>query len=191
MRSRWLIITIVVIFLAMIVAALLQQPKVSPSEQNSPVVLKTYSDPGKVFAVSVPSTWNITPSTATSTTGLNTAHPVKQTRQITQFTKPAEMGFTVQVMSGQPSCPLQEKLTTTVAGLPASYDPGTSTYTIPTTTATVLVSLAYPGTNSFHGPLQTTRPTPIPQATVAADKQFVFSLLKTLTFPTLKPFSCS
>jgi hypothetical protein len=191
MRSRWLIGTIVIIFLIMIVAAFVQQPKISPVKQNPPMVMKTYTDPAKVFSVSVPSTWSTTPSTATSTTGLKTAHPVTQTMQITQFTKPAEMGLTVQVLSGKPTCPLQEKLTTTVAGLPAAFNPAISTYTIPTQTATILVSFAYPGTNSFHGPLQASQPTPFPQATVAADKQLVFAMLKTLTFPNLKSFSCN
>ncbi|MGI8419028.1 MAG: hypothetical protein ACR2LN_00105 [Candidatus Levyibacteriota bacterium] len=189
MRTKWLILIIVGIVSVMLAAAWIQRPKAAPA-QIQQVVMRTYTDPGKVFSVAVPSTWSITPSSGSSTTGLNSTHPLHQAIQITQFTKPAEMGLTVQVLSGQPACPLAEKPTTTVGGLPASYNPAIYTWSIPTTNTTVLVSVAYPGTNSFHGPLRSAQPTPLPKATVDADKHLVLTLLKSLSFSDLKPLVC-
>lgn len=189
MKPLWLMLIIVGIVGVMLLAGWIQQPK-STSIQNAPISMKIYKDPDNVYMLSVPSNWQQTKSTATSTTGLKTARAEQHTIQVTQFTKPAEMGVTIQVISGQPSCPLAAKPNSTLAGLPAFYNPANYTWTIPTTTQTVLVSVAYPGTNSFHHPPFKVQPTPFPAATVEADKQLVKSILNSLRFSELKPLMC-
>ena len=189
MNTKWLIITIVLVIGGLLLIAGLQKP-MGTQQKNQRIVLKTYKDPNNVYTIKIPSNWTKNESVATSTTGLKTDHPVKSEIQVSQFTKPAEMGITVQVIKGQPICPLSYKTSTKLAGLPAAYDPSIYTWTIPTTTATVMVSVAYPGTNSFHGPMQKVQPTPFPEAKIKADKKLVTARLASLKFNGLKPFSC-
>lgn len=187
MQTKWLALTIILIVFGLGVAGWLQQPKIAPSENQS-VSLHTYKDPQNVFTVSVPTNWTTKTSTASSTTGLHSAHPVQQSIQVTQLTKPAEAGLTMQVINGTPTCPAG-KPETTIAGLPAYYNPAIYTWTIPTTTNTILISAAYPGTNSFHQ----RRNQPVPtysETTIAEDKKLVMTALASLKLNNLEPLPC-
>ena len=191
MKTKWLVLSIIGILVLLLIAGWLQGPATKKTQTEKPVTMQKYIDPENVYTVSVPSNWTKSNTTATSTTGLKTGHPVQQDIKVTQFTKPAEMGFTVQVISGPPTCPLQNKPNTSLAGLPAFYNPANYTWTISATTATVLVSIAYPGTNSFHRPLTQAQAPPYPVVTINADKALVRSMLNSLTFPELRPLTCN
>ena len=162
-----------------------EQPTVTPVPQ-----MKTYKDSSNYFSITAPDNWTSTKRVATSTTGLKTTHPVTTQIEITQIYVPADMGVTVQVYKTPPTCPLVQKPTTTLAGLPASYNDAIHTWTIPTTTALVSVSIAYPGSGGFHGPARQVQPTAVPQSVVDADKKLLEQILTTLKLNNLQPFSC-
>lgn len=188
MQTKWLSLTIVIILLVLLVAGWLQQPKIAPANETGKV--KTYTDPNKVFTISVPEPWSTKTSTASSTIGLNTSLPVQQNIKVTQFSKPAEMGVTIQVIDGIPTCPTNEKANATIGGLPAYYNQAIYTWKLLTTTNTILISAAYPGTNSFHGRDHEKAKT-YSDETIANDKKLVMATISSLTFPNIKALDCN
>ena len=186
--KKWIIISIIVIIVGSIAFDYLR-PIPSAKPVTTPVTkLKTYQDSGKYYTIKVPSNWQAKETIATSTTGMKSGHPVNQQIEVTQYYLPEQMGITVQVYKGQPACPLPYRLTTFVDNLPAAYDPVHLMWTIPTTTATIAFSYAYPG-NGYHN-LQTVAPTAIPKAVMDADQKIIAESLTTFLPKDLKPFQC-
>jgi hypothetical protein len=193
MKKNLIIVLVVIVVVTGIILSdrfLLQPDKVSTPITKTPVTMKTYHDPENNFSIQIPSNWTIRQSIATNTTGLNTPTPRTQEVTITQFTVPAEMGVTVQTYKGQPTCPFAKPLNTTLAGLPAAYDEANQQWIIPTTNATMVVSIAYPGNGGFKGPVMQSQPTVVPQSTIDADKKLLEKILSTLQLSNLKPFGC-
>ncbi len=194
MRNQWIIIILVLVggaFLLRLLLPVISPEKIAPKPNQVQKQKKTYADKENYFSVQVPANWNIHESTATNTTGLKTGYKIKQEIEVTQLSGPGQTGITVQVYRGQLTCPLAKKPTTTLAGLPASYDTVTHLWTIPTTTGTVVVSMVYPGSGGFHGPLKQTNSSRASQSQMSADKQIVDSVLSTVKFNNLQPFSCN
>ena len=193
MKKKLIIVLVVIIVMTGIILSdrfFLQPDEKSAPVTKNPVTMRTYHDPDNNFSIQVPSNWTTRQSTATNTTGLNTPSPRSQEVTITQFTVPAEMGVTVQTYKGQPTCPFAKPLNATLAGLPATHDEANQQWIVPTTNATIVVSIAYPGNGGFKGPVMQSQPTTVPQSVIDADKKLLEKILSTLKLSDLKPFSC-
>lgn len=151
---------------------------------------KVYTDPLYDFKITIPGNWVTQQGQGTGITGQHTAHPVTQQVEVSQLYIPPEEGITIQVYTGVPTCPLETTLTTTLAGFPASYDSTMQTWTIPTTKATLVISLSYPGGRMFRLPPSQAGATPIPSVVAQQNEAYVMNVLKTLKLTNLTPFSC-
>ena len=193
-QNKWwiLVIILVVFFIPAILFLNTKKPEpVVKSKPTPPVGEKIYTDTLHVFKITIPGNWTTTQSEGTNTTGLNTAHPVTQQIEITQLYIPPEEGITIQVYKGVPTCPLAVNTpTTTLADFPAFYDPIRQIWTIPTTKATLMISISYPGSKMFHLPPSQTRATPVPSIVAQQNEAYVMKVLKTMKLTNLTPFSC-
>ena len=151
------------------------------------ITSKTYTDSLHYFSITVPKEWSTDQEEGNNTTGLNTTHPVTQKIEITQLSVSSQEGIAVQVDEGAPVCPIQ-KPNTMFAGFPAYYDSFIKSWTIPTTKATIVVSISYPGSTLKQFPsASTTAPS---QTEIIKGQNDVMGILKTLKLTNLKPFSC-
>jgi hypothetical protein len=206
-RQRTLILALVIVcFVCLLILAFVKNQTQTPTTQmtstNFPVnsssssVIKnaatstTYKDSQNYFSISIPTNWR-----TESTSGTNTfidptsQQPVTQQIEISKLYLSDREGITIQVYQGVPVCPFKQSLDTTLAKLPASYDAATETWSIPTTTATVTVSVFYPGSN-FNYHMQNTdsqRST----TEMENNKRFIMGILSTLALPNLSPYSCN
>jgi hypothetical protein len=155
-----------------------------------PVHTVFYTDPENYFSLYIPSDWTKKLSTATNTTGTNTDHPVIQDVSITQFYVPNEKAITIQVYKGQPVCQYLPPVNAVLATLPASYNEVQHQWIIPTTNATIIVTIAYPGSGGFGQPLQTVQPTTLPKSVVDADRNLVEAVLVSIKLNNAKPYQC-
>jgi hypothetical protein len=189
--KKWIILLVVIIVIGGTIFADRFLPDTTEQiKKEPPVTMKTYHDPDNTFSVQFPSNWTTRRSAATNTVGIKTGNPQSQEVIVTQFSVPAEMGVTVQTYKGQPTCPFAKPLNTTLAGLPTTYDEAHQQWIVPTTNATIVVSIAYPGNGGFKGPVMQSQPTVVPQSTIEADKKLLEKILSTLKLSNLKPFSC-
>jgi len=182
----WIIIVIGLILVSLLVLFLInssQNPVSNPST-------KSYSDSLHYVSLNIPQDWDIDQEQGSNTTGLNTDHPVSQKIEISQLSNSSQEGITIQVQDGTPACPLAPHMNSMLVGFPASYDPNFGTWTIPTTKATVIVSVAYPGSNFARANPFATQVTPVPPAIAEKNRNEIIGILKTLKLNNLTPYSC-
>lgn len=166
-----------------------KKPPLPPQDSLYPQT-RLYEDTGKYFSIRAPINWSVNENTAVNTTGLNTNLPKSQNVEIITFSVPARMGITIQIYQGAPSCPLTEKLTSSLAGLPASYSETLHRWIIPTADAVIAASIAYPGSGGYYGFANKSRFQNFPQSVAEADKKLVESVLTSLKINNPQPFTC-
>lgn len=198
-KKLLVIIIVVILILIPVLSLLILQTHHNPKNVQSHATITSIkvksvsnlqSDNWHVFTIDIPKNWQVSTSMQQGATGLNTKHPVIHQIEITQYYIPGQTGITVQVEQGQPVCPFTNPLTTTLAGLPASYNSLMNSWIIPTTNATINVSISYPGTEGFNPPMINAAPSKIPQSVVNQYQETVNNILKTFKINALKPFHC-
>ncbi len=193
-KKHLLIITLIIlgggVLLSVLLHGYVSEPEPALQPVPTPAASYLYTDPENYFSLHVPSDWTKKLSTATNTTGTNTNHPVTQDVSITQFFVPNHKAITIQVYKGQPVCSYTPPVNTALAGLPASYNESLHQWIIPTTEATYVITIAYPGSGGFRQPLQMIQPTQIPQSVIKADKDLVEAVLVSIKLTNAKPYQC-
>ncbi len=152
---------------------------------------KIHTDTDNKFSVKIPGNWKESETNATNRTGIGTAGEKTQKIEISQLYDPAtQIGITVQVYEGAPSCVDVKKPTTTLAGLPATYDSTLRLWTIPTKDATYVVNYYFPGISVFHAPKRFIFPSSVPQKEFEANQMQMEALLKSFVFKNAQPLLC-
>ena len=116
------------------------------SKQNIPmrppahlvITKKSYSDPGNHFTVSVPSNWNSTSGYGNQTTGIGTAQEETTSLEDTNLSA-GRVGLNFSVYEKTPYCKTAEKPDTTIAGMPAYFNPQHYSWIINTTDSTIVL----------------------------------------------------
>lgn len=148
---------------------------------------KIYIDSLHYVKVTVPHSWNTEQEEASNSMGVNTSHPVVQQIEISQLYNSQDEGITVQVYKGTPICPLNQPLSTTFAGFPASFNSILNTWTVPTTAATITVTISYPGS----GMDITTHYVSNNSVTASQqDQAYVMGVLKSMKLTNLHTYNC-
>lgn len=188
-KRKLLISLALIIFLVLgAIFVLLRQ---TPTQQQKPLPNQTtYTDQGKFFSIQIPRSWTTSADVAQGETGIGTDHMTTQNIEETQLGTNDGFGVAIQAYEGTPACPLSQPLTTTLAGLPASYDPLLNAWTIPTTKALIIVTIAYPGSNEIHHGLMQDIPTPVPAVVTEQNRKSIMNILNTLNLTNLVPFKC-
>jgi hypothetical protein len=191
-KKKWVLIAVVALVLLIVIRIIIvsNSQVTVPTPSTAAVGTQLFSDSAKYFYIKVPSTWTTTQTVATATTGEHTANPKTQNIEISQMYLPNQVGVTVQVYEGAPTCPLAYTINATLGGYPASYNPLTHQWVIPTTVGTIAIGIAYPGSGGFHEPMQLSAPTPVGALTVTQDELLLKDVLATFTPINLIPFSC-
>jgi hypothetical protein len=153
MKDNKLAMIVFGIILVMLIISLVRyiSAKEASVSQVPASTSKIYHDPGNHFTITVPSVWQATENTAINTTGLNTARPITQYSEINTLMS-GEVGVTVQVNEEAQVCDSTFMPNTTIAGLPAVYNPTHLSYTIQTTNAQYVLYTFYPGASILHAP---------------------------------------
>ncbi len=185
--KSWLGSILVALILVALYFLLSSTNKLFTTDNAEP--MKTYTDSLHYVKLRVPTKWTAEQEVATNTTGLNTPNPVTQQVEISQLYVPKTEGITIQVYNGTPTCPLDQPLTTKLAGFPAAHDDTFNTWTIPANKATVTVSITYPGSVIHVAPENA--PTAPEPSVVELYKSDVMDVLNTMELNNLTPFSCS
>jgi hypothetical protein len=187
-KKIWIIIVLLFVIVLggifILLTFMLNKPTVS-----MPIASHTYKDKGGYFTLQIPDNWQTSEDVAQGTTGIGTSHQSTQNIEETQMVLGDNTGIDIQVYEGTPVCPFTQPFSTTLSGLPSSYDNTYDTWTIPTNKALLTVTISYPGSGVQHNMLQSL-PTPIPALKVAQDKQIVMTVLRTLIFINLFTFKC-
>lgn len=189
-KKIWIIFILLLIIVIVCIFTIMTYTSNKPSgKATTPVATHTYRDKGGYFSIQIPDNWQTSEDMAQGTTGVGTAHQTTQNIEETQMVLGDNTGIDIQVYEGAPACPINQPISTSLSGLPASYDNTFDTWTIPTNKALLTVTVTYPGSGVQHTMLQSI-PTPIPATKVALDKQVVMSVLRTLIFINLFTFKC-
>jgi len=193
-RLRWVLLVImcvgIVVILLIIKLYLSKSSSIHTSVHKS-VTNNEYHDRGNYFHIQIPKNWQTSEDIAQSTTGLHTSKQATHNIEETQLELGHDTGIAINVYEGTSPCPLSQPLTTTIAGLPASYDPILDQWTIPTTQATITVTISYPGgSNSMIQPGFSQEVTIPPPSVVAQNKKNIMEILKTLKLANLVPLKC-
>lgn len=188
-KKIWIIIALVFVILIGCIFIVMTYTGTKPAKVSAPIATHIYRDKGGYFSIQIPDNWQTSEDTAQGTTGIGTDHQSTQNIEETQMVLGDNTGIDIQVYEGTPVCPINQPSSTTLSGLPASFDNTYDTWTIPTNKALLTVTVMYPGSGVQHNMLQSL-PTPIPSTKVALDKQVVMSVLRTLIFINLFSFKC-
>ncbi len=189
MKKTLLIIFVVII--GIILTFLLVMKNRQNLQQNSIPIseTKTYTDPQRYFTITIPNTWQIQTNTAVAKTGIGTKQPTLHTIEIVTLASGEHGGITAQTYEEKPSCTALLKPNTTLAGLPASYDPVKKIWTLSTQTATFVIGSYYPGSARFHGSLGRVIPS-TSQSEIDADQRVINSIITSFLPIRLQPPSC-
>jgi hypothetical protein len=189
MKKKLLIVIIVVIIGIVFVTIAQRNNKKQPApapQVGTPVTLQIYQDPSGYFSLLIPSNWTKSQSTTTNTSGMNTPNYVVQDVDITQFSMPPDKSVTIKVYKGQPACPFAMPINSNFAGFPAAYEETGHQWSIPTTDATVVIGVSYPGSETLPGSPSTT----IPQPIIDANKKLFNEILSNFQLNSLQPLQC-
>jgi len=192
LKRKWVVVAVIAIVLLVIIRIIVvsNSQVAVPAPAINASGTQLFSDNGKYYYIKVPSTWTTSQTVATATTGEHTATPKTQNIEISQMYLPNQVGVTVQVYEGAPTCPLGYTINSTLGGYPASYNQLNHQWVIPTTVGTIAIGIAYPGSGGFHEPMQLNAPTPVAPLTVTQDQLLLKDVLATFTPINLVPFTC-
>jgi hypothetical protein len=192
-KRRMRIVIVLFFVLLAVIIFLLPAYFYFTKKQSTPTpnkfVTRVYRDKGNFFTIQIPKDWKTSEAMAQGTTGIGTNQQSTQNIEEEQLTWENGTGIAIQIYEGTPSCPLNQPLTTTLAGFPASYDSNYNTWTVPTTKALITITISYPGSGIQHNMVQNAQT--LPQSLDGErDKAVVTNVLKTLAFTELTPFRC-
>lgn len=148
-----LIVSIVMLTLVLISINVNSHKSTNPQTiptPSQPVTKIIYNDSDNYLTINIPLNWKRIIDFGSETRGLHTAQPTTTKLEVLSFSSPNKTGINVLVYEGIPSCANIQKSNTTLAGLPAYYDPKHTTWIINTANATYAIIYHYPGVGITH-----------------------------------------
>lgn len=151
------IIVVMILVLCIIFVSAFFIIKFALTSPISPFFL-AYEDPDHYFTISIPVTWNREQAVGVGTTNIGTVYQRSQRVEVVHFSS-LNIGIAIQVVEANPTCadsiPMNKYTTTKLSGLPALYDPSSTTWFLKTTNASYIIIASYPGGGGvFNKPTQ-------------------------------------